>query len=86
MEATRRLPAKLIETGALNALVSEGTGNLKVLETSFVMNPAAASATEQFAEGHIPGSILFDLKEISNKSTGLNASFPTNDFWIDFCK
>lgn len=83
---TRRLPAKLIETGALQSLVTEGVSNLRVLETSFVMNPAAANASEQFSEGHIPGSVLFDLKEISNKETGLNASFPSNDVWIEFCK
>jgi thiosulfate/3-mercaptopyruvate sulfurtransferase len=71
------------ERGALPALVSTawlarrlGTPGLRVLDASWYLPSAGRDAAAEYAAGHVPGAVFFDLDATSDQATPLPHMLP----------
>ena len=55
--------------------------SLKVLDSSWYLPNSSKNAFKEFRRSHIPGSIFFDIDEISEKSSSLPHMLPERQFF-----
>ena len=69
----------LISTEALQQLL--GQTNVKILDASWYMPAEKRDPHREYAEGHIPGAVYFDIDRIADRSSGLPHMFPSAELF-----
>lgn len=75
-----------IETDELADLMKSSPDSLSIIDASWHMNPNLPSPQESFSKAHIPGSVYFSISDIADLSTGLLATLPGQEQWVQECR
>lgn len=73
-----------IETNELADLLANEKDNVKLVCATW--NGGSQDPVKQFEEAHIPGSAYFNITDIADKSTGLVATLPNKEDFINHMK
>jgi thiosulfate/3-mercaptopyruvate sulfurtransferase len=72
-------PEALVDGGWLEARL--GDPRLMILDASFKLPGVAPTAREDYATGHIPGAVFFDIDDIATPGTDLPHMVPTAELF-----
>ena len=56
---------------------------VRIVDGSWHLPPTGRSGSQEYAEGHIPGAVFFDLDVISDPDSSLPHMLPTAEFFAD---
>lgn len=59
------------------AWLAENRASVKVVDGSWHLPPTGRSGPKEYAEGHIPGAVFFDIDTVADLSSGLPHMLPT---------
>ena len=69
----------LISTEALQQLL--GQADVRIVDASWYMPAEKRDPRREYAEGHIPGAVYFDIDRIADRSTALPHMFPSAELF-----
>lgn len=69
----------LISTEALQQLL--GQTNVRIVDASWYMPAEKRDPHREYAEGHIPGAVFFDIDRIADRSSSLPHMFPSAELF-----
>ncbi|MDX2144577.1 MAG: sulfurtransferase [Rhodospirillaceae bacterium] len=65
----------IVSTGWLNARLDDP--DIRIVDASYFVPGGIDPAQKQFAEGHIPGAVFFDINDVADPSGKKDHTFPT---------
>lgn len=83
---TEQIGVGLIETDELAAILNSSPESVRLVNATWFWTPEDPDHKELYRNGHIPGDVYFDIGHIANKDSGLLATLPTLETWIEECK
>ncbi len=69
----------MVSTGWLAARL--GAPNIRIVDASYFVPGGIDPAKKQFADGHIPGAVFFDINDVADPKGAKDHSFPTSEIF-----
>jgi thiosulfate/3-mercaptopyruvate sulfurtransferase len=78
---TYNLSDAIVSTGWLNARLEDP--KIRIVDASYFVPGGIEPAKKQYAEGHLPGAVFFDINEVASPKVTKDHTFPTAEIFAE---